>query len=300
MKQFATRVLNFDELQLRKKELLAQSPDASEDAIWAKLTVNTHIPFVLKNGGLTEDVFLALRESDLQYTERTKTGQCSAFNSNDIKNADELFHDLPREDSQKLMQRLRKVKFKSSREYSNRKVGTDLDEMAYEQIKYFTDEHGIKTHSYAILLMARMAAIAQRYHSENAFVQALNDVELYHDIKKSELFKTNKDVELLLSKIDENLIYYSESRRTFYFDVSLSPGNGGAAEACEIKVIKPLSQLKSSQRIKINGDNQRFSITGFINNDHKMELYSTEDEVCSEDLRLVTLNREILNTLEIT
>ncbi|GAC35648.1 hypothetical protein [Paraglaciecola polaris] len=285
MKQFTPGATNYHDLELHKKKTIAKNHNASDEKIWDNYP--DHVPSDIRRKGLSKEVFLEIRKSALRYGHRF-----NLFNNDDIKHANMLFHNIPKDDLRKLMQRLRKIKHK--REPRNRKVGIDLDVRAHNMIVDFTETYGFKNNSYAIMVMSYMASPILDDSAENPFTQALDHVASFDHIKKSELFTADKNVEHIASKVANNLIYHSALHHKFYLDVSLS--SDSAAEACEIIDDTILRQMRSSSRIAASDNSRRFAITGTINN-KKIELHTTDHEKLSEELVLITLNHKF-DTIE--
>lgn len=275
-KCYAENSTDFDKLKLTHNEVIALNPNLDEMQIWT--LVREKDPgkayYEFKTEGVTDDVFAGLRERENKRIRRNSDlALYSAFNIDDIKKADKLFKNLLQDNAKKLLQRLRKAKFKESHQYNNRKIGLDLDQDAFEEIKTFTNKYGFKSHSLALVVMSKMAC--QNYN-EGAFEDAVNSASSMLEITADKLFRKNKDVDLALSRVTDNLIYYSKKRYRFYLNVSLS-ANDETLHACEFKNDNILRQIRRSERINISDISHSFYVTGVIKTDGEMEQFNSAD-----------------------
>jgi hypothetical protein len=286
-KAFSSSAEHFETIKSRREQLFTNTPEITESDVFKLLEDEFNYIYPFENKVFNNDSFDQVRDGESKRYNASggKYDFYNFFDNRDIEKANTIFHKVPADAKKKLMQRLRKAKFQQAHRYSNRKVGIDLDDRAFNQIKRFTEQYGFKTHSYAVMVMAEMAS--SNYESD-AFNEALTSTSKSIKLSPHELFKKNSNIDLVLSWVNNNQVYHSGDTYKFYMNVSL-PTEHHAIEVCEIDYNQALYQLRQSNRIDVSGKKQKADVVGTVS-DGKMVLFNNNDEIKIYTLSLVALN----------
>tara|TARA_R110001583_G_scaffold162327_2_gene314483 strand:+ start:2048 stop:3028 length:981 start_codon:yes stop_codon:yes gene_type:complete len=264
IKLFKPFSLHFESIQQQYKELQESQPRLTHQDIVDELTNSGHN---LSSARLTEGApTLAIFER-LRHEEQARTNKkyhfFTYYNSADIEQADRYFQALKKEDSNKLMQRIRKMRFQQSKRHNEKKVGIEIDKKAYQDIKSFIDDYGFKTLSVGIMVMYEMA----NHHFERDITEALQNLYHKRDLKLTDVFISNADTKRIESLIDKELVFFSNESLKYY----LLPDNPPdfitvTCSQMDDEDSKIIRQMRSSSRVFLGQPALKSIITGQTSN----------------------------------
>lgn len=247
MSQFVSSGRNFDLMTEKYNKMKESNPQLSSEEIYEALyEIDEDFRYLWFNSTpLSAELF-----DEIRFREKNRgNGRNQRFdyyNVDDIDQANRYFQALKKEDANKLLQRLRKIKFQKSKSYGDRTVGISIDSHAHRQIKSFQDTYGFKTLSIGIMVMSRMAD----EYSDERVSEALDYLYSFNRLEPDEVFTSNADTKRIEGWVNEGLVSYLKSTNKFYLSAYLFDNKN--TECCYLIDVDDsitLSQMLNSNRI---------------------------------------------------
>jgi hypothetical protein len=284
VQQFTPNSHHFESVQRKYKDALRDNPRLNHYEVMDKLKGDDFSSCLSEftHNSPSPEFFDTLRVEEAKNIQK-KHSHLSCFNVDDINQVNRLFQRLYKDDARKLLQRLRKMKFEKSKTYMDKKVGIELDNIAYRKIKSFVNDYGFKTLSTGILIMSEMADA----YVEGGLTDALERLYRNEILKRGHVFISNAETQRIDDWISEGLIYYSRTKCRYYLSSSCFPDSAdkGVYEI-DFNDETVMRQMANTSRAFVGTSKVESKLLGTF----KKSIFSNEPNMESEVLELYVMN----------